>query len=142
MRRVAAVVAVLALVAVACEPGKTNPVAGTGTSGNTGDGGPATSATFETPGGIAAIPGGGYYVVDDTACVIRKVDAAGTITTIAGTGTCGYTGDGGPATAAQIHPGLSLPQFHAPNARGPHGFCIRSDRARRGGEPLPRRHGQ
>ncbi len=72
MKRLAAIVAVLALVAIACDPGRVTPIAGTGTAGNTGDGGPATFATFETPGGIAAIPGGGYYVVDDTACVIAR----------------------------------------------------------------------
>ncbi len=102
-------VAVITLVATACDPGKVTPVAGTGASGNTGDGGPATAATFQSPGGIAAIPGGGYYVAEAAACVIRKVDAAGTITTVAGTGTCGNSGDGGPATAAEIHVSASLP---------------------------------
>ena len=103
-RRALGVVAVVALVATACDPGKVTPVAGTGASGNTGDGGPATAATFEKPTGVVAMPGGGYYVTDTTVCVIRKVDASGTITTIAGTGTCGTTGDGGPATSAEIRP--------------------------------------
>ncbi len=104
LRRALGVVAVIALVATACDPGKVTPVAGTGAAGSTGDGGPATSATFEKPAGVVAIPSGGYYVTDTTACVIRKIDAAGTITTIAGTGTCGTTGDGGPATSAEIRP--------------------------------------
>ena len=108
LRRALGVIAVIALVATACDPGKVTPTAGTGTSGSTGDGGPATAATFQEPGGIVAIPGGGYYVVDDQACVIRKVDASGTITTVAGNGTCGYSGDGGPATSAEINPALQI----------------------------------
>ena len=103
-RRALGVVAVIALVATACDPGKVTPVAGTGAPGTTGDGGPATAATFEKPTGVVAIPGGGYYITDVDACVIRKVDASGSITTIAGTGTCGTTGDGGPATSAEIRP--------------------------------------
>ena len=117
LRRALGVVAVIAIVATACDPGKVTPTVGTGASGNTGDGGPATDATFQAPGGIVAIPGGGYYVVDDTACVIRKVDADGTITTVAGTGTCGYSGDGGPAMSAEIDPGVSFsikPGFYVP----------------------------
>ena len=96
--------AAIALVASACIPGTVTPVAGTGAGGGTGDGGPATSATFAVPSGVLVIPGGGYYVTDASTCVIRKVDAAGTITTIAGTGTCGDSGDGGPATTAKINP--------------------------------------
>lgn len=102
--RSAVALVAIALVATACNPGMVTPVAGTGAGGGTGDGGPATSATFAVPSGVLAIPGGGYYVTDASACVIRKVDAAGTIATIAGTGTCGHSGDGGPATAANIEP--------------------------------------
>ena len=54
------------------------------------------------PEALAGAPGGGFYVEDRRSCVLRKVDASGTITTVAGNGTCGYTGDGGPATAAEI----------------------------------------
>lgn len=89
--RVAVATAALAAVLTACETGKVVPVAG-------GD------ATFTHVGAVVAIPGGGQYVVDTGACVIRKVDLGGGVTTVAGTGTCGYSGDGGPATAAQINP--------------------------------------
>ena len=104
VRRGLAVLGVLALVLTACDPGKTTAVAGTGASGNTGDGGAATAATLEQPGSIVALPDGSFDVADDAACVIRHVATDGTISTIAGTGTCGYSGDGGPATAAQIDP--------------------------------------
>ncbi|SDZ36103.1 Sugar lactone lactonase YvrE [Amycolatopsis xylanica] len=74
-------------------------VAGTGERAFTGDGGPATQAALEPQALVAG--GGGFYVID-AATRIRKVDAAGVITTIAGTGKAGYTGDGGPAKSAQI----------------------------------------
>ena len=76
-------------------------VAGTGTAGNTGDNGPATSADLD-PFGIAALPGGGFLVGDTDHNVVRKVDASGTITTIAGDGNFGYSGDGGLATSAKL----------------------------------------
>lgn len=76
-------------------------VAGNGRSGYAGDGGPATSAQFQDPDGIAVDSAGNLYVADRTANVIRKV-SGGTITTYAGTGFAGYSGDGGPAAAAQF----------------------------------------
>jgi hypothetical protein len=93
--------------ATGCNAGVLLPLAGDGSSGNTGDAGPATQAQLVTPGATVAIPGGGFYVLDESSCVIRKVDGAATITTVAGTGTCGESGDGGPATAAQIDPGTT-----------------------------------
>jgi uncharacterized protein YjbI with pentapeptide repeats len=78
-------------------------MAGTGAAGIGGDGGSALDAEFQQPGAIALGPDGAYYVVDEVGCVIRKI-ADGTVTTVAGTGVCGYGGDGGPATAAQIKP--------------------------------------
>src|SRR5262245_54257441 len=101
-----AVAALTVLVLTACNPGGVTSVAGNGTAGNSGDGGAATDAGLQLPGSIVARPDGSYDVVDMTACVIRHVSASGTISTIAGTGTCGYSGDGGPATAAQIKPAL------------------------------------
>ena len=74
--------------------------AGTGIFGNTGDGGPATSATFEEPIGLALDGAGNLYIADRGACVVRKVDVTGTITTVAGNGTTGFSGDNGPATKA------------------------------------------
>ncbi|MBV8135219.1 MAG: choice-of-anchor D domain-containing protein [Deltaproteobacteria bacterium] len=82
-------------------------VAGTSdVSGYSGDGGPATSAALDTPAGLAIDSAGNLFIVDQRSNVVRRVDAAtGVITTIAGTGTAGYSGDGGPAASAQ----LSLP---------------------------------
>jgi hypothetical protein len=72
-----------------------------------GDNGPATSALLNTPVGVALDSAGNIYIGDKGACRVRKVTVAtGIITTIAGNGTCGSTGDGGLATSAQVgHPG-------------------------------------
>jgi serine/threonine-protein kinase len=94
----------LVVVLAACQPGTTQPFAGNGTSGTGGDAGPAVHAQLEAPGEVLAIPGGGFWVADSTACVIRKVDKAGVISTVAGTGTCGYTGFDGPALSTPIAP--------------------------------------
>jgi hypothetical protein len=78
-------------------------VAGTGASGFSGDGDPATEAMLSLPFGVAPTPDGGFLIVDVGNQRIRKVSAEGIITTVAGTGVAGYSGDGGPATAAQIN---------------------------------------
>lgn len=80
-------------------------VAGTGgTSGFSGDGGLATAARLNQPGAVCLDGSGNMYIADATNHRIRKVDGAtGIITTIAGTGTATYTGDGGLATAATIN---------------------------------------
>jgi sugar lactone lactonase YvrE len=75
-------------------------IAGTGKEGYSGDGGPATSAKLTDPGGIAFDAEGNLYLADYTS--VRKVDPSGTITTVAGTGKAGFSGDGGPATEAQL----------------------------------------
>jgi streptogramin lyase len=78
-------------------------VAGSGTKGYSGDGGPATQATLNEPYAVAVDTNGDLYVVDRLNAVIRKVEhKTGVITTVAGTGKKGYAGDGGPATAAQL----------------------------------------
>ncbi len=78
-------------------------VAGTGTAGATGDGGPATEATLFAPRGIDFDADGNLLIADFANSRVRSVDGAtGTITTIAGTGTVGSLGDNGPATAAQL----------------------------------------
>lgn len=76
-------------------------IAGTGTTGYSGDGGPATNANISISWGVL-VDGIGNIYFSQTSCV-RKIDTAGIITTYAGTGISGYSGDGGPATAAQLH---------------------------------------
>ena len=83
--------------------GTITTVAGTGSSGYSGDGGPATAATFSSLHGIAVDNDGNIYVADAGNSVIRKITiASGIITTVAGNGTAGYSGDGGRATQAQL----------------------------------------
>ena len=76
-------------------------VAGNGTAGFSGDGGPATSAMLNFPAGVAVDANGAVYIVDTFNFRIRKV-TKGVIATIAGNGTEGFSGDGGPATGAQL----------------------------------------
>lgn len=78
-------------------------VAGTGARGFSGDGGPAASATLNTPSGLAVGPDGSILIADYFNCRIRRVDLTGTITTVAGTGACGFSGDGGAATSAALN---------------------------------------
>jgi sugar lactone lactonase YvrE len=75
-------------------------VAGTGIIGYTGDGGPATAAQLAHPFGVAVDDAANIYIADRFNHCIRKVAADGTIATIAGSGTAGFSGDGGQATAA------------------------------------------
>ncbi len=78
-------------------------VAGNGSYGFAGDGGPAVSASLKQPTGIAIDAGGNLYIADYYNSRIRKVDAStGVITTIAGNGSVGFGGDGGPAVSANI----------------------------------------
>ncbi len=76
--------------------------AGTGTSDYRGDYGPATSANIFFPFGVAVDSVGNLYVADTGNHSVRKVDRAGVITTVAGTGFAGYGGDGGPALSASL----------------------------------------
>lgn len=78
-------------------------VAGCGKKGYTGDGGLATQATMNEPYAVVVDPQDNLYIVDRLNAVIRKVDGkTGTISTIAGTGKKGYSGDGGPGTQAMM----------------------------------------
>ncbi len=77
-------------------------VAGTGTFGSSGDGGPAVSALFRNPAGIAIHPLGELYIADTDTSIVRRVAANDIITTVVGIGTSGYTGDDAAATAAQL----------------------------------------
>ena len=83
--------------------GTISTFAGNNTVGYTGDGGPATAAQLSAPGDVAVDAAGNVYIADTRNNAIRMVATSGTITTIAGNGTFGYTGDGGPATAAQLN---------------------------------------
>ncbi|MCE2502056.1 MAG: hypothetical protein J4G13_14535 [Dehalococcoidia bacterium] len=86
--------------------GVVTTVAGTGEQGYSGDGGPATEATFNEPYSLEVdddSPQANIYIVDRLNAVVRRVDAAtGVITTVAGTGEAGYSGDGGPGEQAQL----------------------------------------
>lgn len=84
--------------------GRITTVVGTGVEGYTGDGGPATAAQVDEPYELRFDKAGNLFFVDMQRAVIRKVDrASGIISTIAGTGEPGFSGDGGPATSAQFN---------------------------------------
>ena len=84
--------------------GNITTVAGNGICcGHTGDNGAATSAQIGSPSALAVDSSGNLYISDVTNNVIRKVDTSGTITTVAGTGSYGYSGDGGAATGAKLY---------------------------------------
>ncbi len=84
-------------------PGNLKNIAGNGTSGYAGDGGAAVAAELNLPAALGFDAAGNLYISDELNNVVRKVDTAGNITTVAGNGTPGYSGDGGPATSAQLH---------------------------------------
>jgi sugar lactone lactonase YvrE len=83
--------------------GLINTVAGNGALGFSGDGGPATSAQLNSPEGIAVDSAGNLYIVDSFNQRVRKVSPSGVISTVAGNGASGFSGDGGPATSAQLN---------------------------------------
>ena len=87
-------------------------IAANGNNGYSGDGGAATSATLNQPTGVAVAASGNIYIADFKNNRIRKVDTSGMISTLAGNGTFGYGGDGGPPTSA----GLSSPMEVAVDA--------------------------
>jgi sugar lactone lactonase YvrE len=96
-------------------PGGTiTTIAGRGTVGFSGDGGPATSAQLNRPQAVAVDRQGNVYIADYENYRVRKVSPGGTITTFAGTGIPGFSGNGGPATSAQFR----LPIGVAVDGRG------------------------
>ncbi len=82
---------------------RTETFAGTGVAGYSGDGGPATKAQINNPFGVVRGPDGCIYFCEYTGQVVRKVDAKGIITTVAGSGKTGSGGDGGPAVQAEFN---------------------------------------
>lgn len=93
--------AALALAAQA-QP-RINTLAGTGQAGYTGDGGPADKAQLNQPYGLVRGPDDALYLCDIGNHAIRRIDRKGVITTVAGMGQKGYSGDGGPALQAQLN---------------------------------------
>ncbi|HWC96215.1 MAG TPA: IPT/TIG domain-containing protein [Candidatus Sulfopaludibacter sp.] len=90
--------------------GTVSTIAGTGGAGFAGDGGPATKATLYFPNGVAVDASGNVYIADTANNRVRKVDTHGVITTIAGSGSAGFSGDGGPAISAKL--GLNYTNAH------------------------------
>jgi hypothetical protein len=88
--------------------GTISRVAGTGEAGFSGDGGLATEAQLFSPTGMAFDSDGNLYIADSLNARIRKVDSNGIITTVAGTGTSGYSGDGDPATEAELSTSFAI----------------------------------
>ena len=89
-------------------------VAGNGIDGYSGDGGPATAASLAAPHNVVATSDGGFLIADAGNQRVRQVGADGVITTLIGDGVRGYSGDGGPASAAQ----LSVPKAVGLTAAG------------------------
>jgi sugar lactone lactonase YvrE len=83
--------------------GTITTVAGNGNPGQAGDGGPATKASINSPNGIFVNDDGTLYIADLGNNRVRRVDPDGIITTVAGEGTPGWSGDGGPATDAKLN---------------------------------------
>jgi uncharacterized protein (TIGR03437 family) len=77
-------------------------IAGTGTAGSGGDGGPASKAQLNTPRNLAVDSKGTVYIADELNVKIRRITPDQTISTFAGTGVQGYSGDAGPATSARL----------------------------------------
>jgi sugar lactone lactonase YvrE len=89
-------------VRVVTPTGTISTYAGTGAAGFGGDGGAAVSAQLNQPAGLAVDSAGNLYIADSYNAVVRKVTPQGVISTVAGTGTEGYSGDGGAATKAAL----------------------------------------
>jgi sugar lactone lactonase YvrE len=103
--------------------GTIRTVAGTGQEGFSGDGGPATAARLNRPRFLIVAPDGSLIIADTANYRVRRVDPSGIITTVAGSGVAGYSGDGGPATAARLDDprGLALDaagNLYVSNAEG------------------------
>lgn len=83
--------------------------------GYSGDGGPALDARFRVPASLLAAADGSIYVSDAAQHVVRRIDAAGSVETVVGTGIAGFSGDGGPARLAQLNAPAGLAMDAAGN---------------------------
>src|SRR5688500_16336556 len=102
--RVAAFIACLGLSCFPLIAAEVVTIAGTGRDGHSGDGGPAVKASIGGPFGVTVGPDGALYVCEISSHVVRRVGlVSGTISTVAGCGRKGYSGDGGPATEALLN---------------------------------------
>ncbi len=99
---------------IALATGQATVVAGSGTEGYAGDGGPAVAAKLNAPTALAMDAAGNLYIADTVNNCIRKVTPGGTISTVAGNAAYGYLGDNGPAGSAQ----LAQPQGIAADSAG------------------------
>jgi streptogramin lyase len=99
----AASVVICSLLFATAQAAEIKTVAGTGQPGYSGDGGPAAMAKLNNPFGLVRGPDGALYICEVGNHVIRKIAVDGTISTVAGTGERGYSGDGGPATQAKLN---------------------------------------
>ena len=111
--------------AVAFMPGTIATVAGTGSAGSTGDNGAATAAKITAPTAVAVDAAGNIYFAGSDNKVRRVTVATGVLTTIAGTGTAGNTGDGGAATAATLSNPTGLAMDAAAMATSPTAATMR-----------------
>jgi hypothetical protein len=93
---------VFLFVALPCIAAEMHIIAGTGAAGFSGDGGPASKAELNQPFGVIRGPDGAIYFCDTGNHRVRKIAVDGTITTVAGNGQAGYSGDGGPAVQAAL----------------------------------------
>src|SRR5579862_1713561 len=105
--RIAALLALSVGVAIvpagAANSGFISTVAGNGSAGFSGDGGPATGASLYNPVAVVVDPAGDVFIADASNNRVRKIAAGtGVITTVAGNGTMAFSGDGGPATSASL----------------------------------------
>ncbi len=104
MQRIVLVAAIVFAFGQVSQADEVFTIAGTGKAVYSGDGGPAVKAGVAGPFGVCIGPDGGLYICEESNHVIRRLDPkTGQLSTVAGTGERGYSGDGGPATQAKLN---------------------------------------